>query len=918
MPAVKKWSRFLCLIIIIFSVFYFSPFAEAAKFNKAVVQLEKTSGNTPTGGTVCAETGSSGSESSVSVTFPPGFTLNGNSANWTTGTLNLPAGSVPWPGINTATNVSAQTVTFPGADLIQNTFYCFNFSGTNTLTTGSAGNDQNGQISTGIDTSIFALSIGTQNLVNVSARVRPTNNSYDLTITNTNPLGQEIYQDTVIDIEVTYESNTAQPYDVVLQSGWDLGRIDGNDTPSVEVVNYFPDSASNAFGNAAPVIDPINKAISWHIGNFSAADGVQTVTYQLKTTSLYRGDKKVFFNPYTRVLVDSAPVGTDVIRALAYIYRDPYREPGSDLTPPSQIAAPKEVNPTKQNQSGEPSILQNVEINNLGFSGASINAITSKNAKVTLEYGLGAKKLDKKLISLEENKEHTFVLEPLTPETVYFFRLLFEAENGRKSTSDLYTFKTSKVSEMPKIDPDSVILTSGNNILLNSADIKQGTTVVIPTNTAYQINFGVQNPNSPLKDVQIETKNTQVLGLSTEEKNLANLSSQKTRMVPLSPGRYTGILKSDTTPGEYSLSSNITDFSGNVATSKLITLRVVTPFAILEKGSSKPVERASVKLQIYNSNLKVYEPLTSQNLPFSNIVFSDINGRIFVALNHGKYRAQIKAPGYHTREIEFEIDPQTTLNYPIFYLEREPFNMISMIGYYKDIILDSLQTTYLDIKSLAASSWIFNLGGFLTLFLLALITYLSFFHKTHFRMRHLWFELRRIILRKDNDGPICETIRGFVSDKHTKKPIAPAEIIVIDSSSERVVYKTKTNKDGIFIVDGKDLKGDLDYKLLIIKEGFIPFESSLETKSGFNSCKLMSYEPLTEKVKYDFTEILEGLFNLSFEMLLVLSLILELIFSAVFGLYKVLPFLLITFINIVMWAVYLHQSLFIRRKLLSE
>ena len=72
--------------------------------------------------------------------------VNATAANWTVTTTNLPAGSTAWVGIGTATNVTGHTVTFPSGNLVQGTQYCFNFSGTNTLTNGSAGNSLTGTL----------------------------------------------------------------------------------------------------------------------------------------------------------------------------------------------------------------------------------------------------------------------------------------------------------------------------------------------------------------------------------------------------------------------------------------------------------------------------------------------------------------------------------------------------------------------------------------------------------------------------------------------------------------------------------------------------------------------------------------------------------------------------------------------------
>ncbi len=83
-------------------------------------------------------------------------------------------------GIGTASLVATQNVTFPSGDLVVGTLYCFNFSATSTLTTGTAGNDKTGVVTTEatgpttIDSSGYALAIVSNDQIVVSATVPAT------------------------------------------------------------------------------------------------------------------------------------------------------------------------------------------------------------------------------------------------------------------------------------------------------------------------------------------------------------------------------------------------------------------------------------------------------------------------------------------------------------------------------------------------------------------------------------------------------------------------------------------------------------------------------------------------------------------------------------------------------------------------
>ena len=187
----RGFSRILSLAnivslvgVFVVPILLFGLRSEAANFHEVYIRLDSLSDSTTTGGTVCARPATAGTEADVQVVFPTvagtDFTVNSTPGNWTVTTTNLPNGTTAWVGINTATGVSGKTVTFPSGDLVVGTTYCFNFSGTNTLTTGAAGNNQTGTVTarTGaaatIDSSGYALSVIGDDQIVVTATVPAT------------------------------------------------------------------------------------------------------------------------------------------------------------------------------------------------------------------------------------------------------------------------------------------------------------------------------------------------------------------------------------------------------------------------------------------------------------------------------------------------------------------------------------------------------------------------------------------------------------------------------------------------------------------------------------------------------------------------------------------------------------------------
>lgn len=170
---------FSFVVVLGFPLFFIEK-ASAAGLTQAYVRLDRLTASIATGGMVCAKSTTVSVETTVKVTFPTGFTTTDTPANWTVTTTNIPADATAWIGIGTASAATGQDVTFPSGDMVVGTLYCFNFTGTSTLTNASAANDQVGSITTQlagpttIDSSSFALSTITNDQIVVSATVPAT------------------------------------------------------------------------------------------------------------------------------------------------------------------------------------------------------------------------------------------------------------------------------------------------------------------------------------------------------------------------------------------------------------------------------------------------------------------------------------------------------------------------------------------------------------------------------------------------------------------------------------------------------------------------------------------------------------------------------------------------------------------------
>jgi len=173
-----------------------SASSSAAELSRTLVRFDRMRTSTATTGTVCAQPATAGTEASVQVTFPTGYTVSGTVGNWTVNTTNLawPTGAVAWLGIGTATASAGQVVTFPSTDLVVGTLYCFNWTNTVALTiSGSATANNSGNVNlrtsvpATIDSSNFSTASIADDQIVVSATV-PQTFSFALSA-NTDSLG---------------------------------------------------------------------------------------------------------------------------------------------------------------------------------------------------------------------------------------------------------------------------------------------------------------------------------------------------------------------------------------------------------------------------------------------------------------------------------------------------------------------------------------------------------------------------------------------------------------------------------------------------------------------------------------------------------------------------------------------------------
>lgn len=273
----------IAILVAIVAPFFAVQDVKAANLGEAFVRLDRLKANpTTTGGTVCAKSTTVDVETTVKVTFPTGFGVNTTAASWVVNNTNLPAGSIFWIGMTSGTTaaslVAGQDVTFPSGDMVVGTLYCFNFTGTSTLTNPTAGDNKTGVITTqkagptAIDSAGYALSILSDDQIVVNATVLP---SFALTFAGgTDNFTSNLSGTTTSTTGKTAQivTNAANGWTVWVKSANAALNTTGATIPTYGTLNATPDDIAVLPATASYYVLDVDKTTD------SATAGTGTVT----------------------------------------------------------------------------------------------------------------------------------------------------------------------------------------------------------------------------------------------------------------------------------------------------------------------------------------------------------------------------------------------------------------------------------------------------------------------------------------------------------------------------------------------------------------------------------------------------------------------------------------------------------------
>ncbi|MEN9328309.1 MAG: hypothetical protein RI947_1117 [Candidatus Parcubacteria bacterium] len=799
---------------------------QAADLAQVIMRFDRMKVSTPTTGLVCASPATTDTEAAVEVLFPASFNLSTTLSDWSVATTNIPAGSTPWPGVGTASSVVSQTVTFPSNDLTPGILYCFRWTNSAAITTGSTTANISGKVTTLtgassiIDTKSYFLRLTNDDRVVVTASVLPDSEDIDFSLSSTPSSTTVLHEDDEVTMTITYRSNLTSNTPLTIEASWDKGTINGGGT-QIDIFDYVIGSATTSDEGAVPVVDPINRTITWDIASLSPSATSHTVSFKLAVRSSIPTPNQVSAAVNAVASINGTQLHQEdlTFTIQSAVTPTPTAGPTATSVPgPSATGSPSTPAPTT---SVPPvtSVPPNASIDSLSIieitdTSARIRFHTGSPSTFVLMYGTSPSKLTQKTEGLTPDTLHTVELTGLLPHTQYYFVVKTKDSQGKIYTSDIFTFTTASQKEEFIVSLDTVSI-SWDQLLLTKPGVEN---IIIPRGTPVTIHLKMANPGL-IRQISARIDHRDVLGIT---ENMSQVPLEETRLIEILPGIFSGDLQPPVTLGNYVITVKIQDIYGGIY-NKIVPYNVYVsePLRVINADSKAVIEDADVVIKRYEESTKVFTPLTKG---FSIQFKTDQSGELIVALPSGKYIIDVSAIGFKKRTIELAIyaDTQT---YPV--IELIPDNSLATsVQYISKAFQDLGSYTNSVAKTVYASQKTQTLVLLSAELTLLLVTIGTLSLRLHIGLWGLPVFLAESFMQMIHHKRTYLTIT--ITDIAQHIPLSGVMIYLMDHEYH-LIYKRKTNIMGNLEIPVSAIKQHHEpHKLFLYRKGYYAYPVMLD------------------------------------------------------------------------------------------
>ncbi len=742
----------------------------------------------------------------------------------------------------------------------------------------------------------------------VNGTITPTASNFPISIT-ASPVQSVFNQNSVITFTITYGATMGGSIqNMTIEADW------SKDTPnqsSVDIFDYVPSSASNAYNNTAPVIDTVDRKIDWTISSFPGPKTNQTVTFKLKTNGNYTGQDAVTLLVAARTIT-SYLTTSDSTTLQTYQYMNQSSSPTPTPTPNTTSVTPTTIPTSTPTPTPSQATFVFTAINLVAKNqnGAQIKIDSSTPFNGAVYYGTNSFNLINKITLNAHSNSQIVNIKNLDPNTTYYFQVEALNVNTSPIYSNIYTFTTAKNSQPPQLELNSLIVTNNNTAIYSShqQSLIENKTISnpiinLPTSTDYEISIVILH-KLPLKYVKLIVQNKNILGSNTFASSSDIIS--EIPLIEKQPGIFVGSLVSPPTTGTYELYVQIADSLGNITESKIGEINNKNPFTVVDYRTNAPLEGVRIIIYKFDPLKKGYVILQNDGSIINSIpYYTDIYGVARFVLSPGKYRANLSLLAYSSQQVYFSIGNSSSDGFPFVKMQSQPFNVGTYITFIENTLLDAYGQTMLYIQNLSDSNRFFNLVSTFTIALLVLTTFLLFLFRIHISINHfpryIAFYIRKLFGKKHD----ANTLSGIITDQD-KKPLSRVEINVIMHASYIVYAEGISDKKGRFFIKIPGSK----YDLLAIKEGHEVQKLTFNNDTPYEK-KIEVVLTNIKKSQHHIKTLLSGgqhLLGFLFETALLLSFIYEFFFINFFGLAMTAPYLVLSIFNLLIWILFLKQE----------
>ncbi len=735
-----------------------------------------------------------------------------------------------------------------------------------------------------------------------SITVPPQSSDYQFQFSSLDS-GTQFPQDTTLTYQVIYgalsSGNLSSTIHIVINWSNDLSPDNS------ELLSYILGSATNGYNGSTPVVDLNNHTITWTINAFPAGTTDQILTFQMKSTSNYTGSSSAPFTLSAHMNNEYVTLPTQSITQY-YVFNPSLVTP----TPfPSVTPTPMAITPTAEPGATPTStptlvptitptptpLLQSIRFTSISDTSTTVNIQTTRSVSILANYGTSPQNLSQQITSSSLSSVTNLSFSELVPQTTYYFQLILTQPDGQTSTSEIFSFTTASRAIPHNIDPASVVFVSSDIVLFapTSATSSAQPMIIVPQKSPYAFHFQLTNASSILSvAVILRVQSIQSI-LSI---NSFDPTDVLTYLTQTTPGVFEGSLISPTTPGTYTLTVRITDTTGSISEQKLATIFVSAPLSVIDAVSGNGIEAAQLTFYYQDPRTKQYHLLPQQIFPLPNPQYSDRNGIVRIPLPEGNFKIHTEKLGYRSMNTYFVLNNEN-YSYPVIQLIPQHLTPLIVLQEVGRNIQDFFSQGKMVLLALANSYRFAQTNAILTLIILCLLSYIllsktiriplaSFLHY------FLLFTNRKIVL------PTAYHAQLVAQD--TLLPVSKADIYLIGLNN-RVYAHTITSENGMFSFNAGVHKSDI---LDIFAPGFFPHRQSAGEEK-----QVIYLARKQRQVVFPFLEqVTKRGISFLFEIVLTLSFIFEFAAGVMLGWGYVLPFMILSGINLILWIIHSAES----------